>query len=91
MAQFWGILGPNSSKYCLISIKFLPEVVLKDKKTLFGDSFGKPEFLPKREIPKVCTLSPIYPLKMAEIEENKNNFKNKIQSSGYPNMSTSTP
>ena len=44
MAQFWGILGPNSSKYCLISIKFLPEVVLKDKKTLFGDSLENRNF-----------------------------------------------
>ena len=37
--------------------------------------FEKLSFLPKREIPKVCafcpTLSPIYPLKLAEIGKNK--------------------
>ena len=43
---------------------------------MFEESLKKLLFLPKREIPKVCTfcptLSPIYPLKLAEIGKNKN-------------------
>ena len=29
------ILSPNSPKYCLILLKFAPEVVLKEEKTMF--------------------------------------------------------
>ena len=39
MAHFWGFLGPNSPKYRPILLKFAPELVFKDSKTLFENFF----------------------------------------------------
>ena len=40
MAHFEGSLRPNSPKYCPIVPKFLPEVVLKERKTMFAESWN---------------------------------------------------
>ena len=44
MAHFGGFLGPNSPKYGSISLKFLPEVVPKDTKTVFEESLKNRHF-----------------------------------------------
>ena len=52
MAHFWGFLGPNSPKYDPILLKFLAEVVLKDKKTVLDESLKNRHFYQNREYPK---------------------------------------
>ena len=73
----WAILGeflgPNSPKYGLILLKLAREVVFKETQTIF-QKFWKNSNFCKRETPKVFTfgptLTPFFPLKMAEIEKN---------------------
>ena len=73
-APFWGFFGPELPQINPILLKFLPEVVLKDKKTVFEEPLKNSNFSRNGRYSKVCkfgpTLSPIYPLKMAEIREN---------------------
>ena len=44
MAHFGGFLGPNSPKYGLILLKFLPEVLLKDRKPVLEKSYKDQNF-----------------------------------------------
>ena len=76
MALFGGFLGPNCLKYCLILLKLAPEVVFKERKTVFSKIFGKFKFLRKLHVTKVCTFfqflpnfDPFYSMKEAEIEK----------------------
>ena len=52
MAHFWGFLGPNSPKYGPTLLKFLPEVVLRDTKTVFEESLKNHNSFQNREYPK---------------------------------------
>ena len=52
MAHFWGFLGPNYPKYGLILLKFLPEVVLKEIKSVFEESSKKLNFYQNGRYPK---------------------------------------
>ena len=52
MAHFGGFLGPNSPKYGLILLKFLPEVVLSDTKAVLEESLKNRNFYQNREYPK---------------------------------------
>ena len=56
----WLILGffwsPNSPKYGPILLKFLPEVVLKEKKTVLEESLKNSNFSRNRRYPKFARL-----------------------------------
>ena len=52
MAHFGEFLGPNSPKNGQILLKFLPEIVLKDSKTVFEESLKNRNFYKNREYPK---------------------------------------
>ena len=52
MAHFGGFLGPNSPKYGPILLKFLPEIVLTDVKTVFEESLKNRHFYQNSEYPK---------------------------------------
>ena len=78
MAHFWKFLGPNSPKYGPILLKFTPELVLKESKTLFENFFKNSNFYRNRTFPKFApffsfcpTLTPFFSMKEAEIEHSK--------------------
>ena len=74
MHHFGVFFGPELPQINPILLKILPEVVLKDKKTVFEEPLKNSNFSQNGRYSKVCkfgpTLSPIYPLKTAEIREN---------------------
>ena len=53
MAHFGDFLGPNVPKYGLILLKFLPEVVLKDAKTVIEESLKNLNFHRNGRYPKL--------------------------------------
>ena len=93
MAHFGGFLGPNSPKYGQILLKFLPEWVLKDTKTVFGKPLKNVNFYQNREYPKFGGFVQLWgqftPWRWPKSLKIKK-FKTKIQPSGYPNPSTPT-
>ena len=75
----------------------LHQSLLKESKTLFQEFFWKFKFLPKKDVPKVCTffsfcltLRPFLSVKEAKIQKNKY-FKDKTMPSGYPKIVNSRP
>ena len=52
MVYFWGFLGPNFPNYGPIMLKFLPEVVLKEAKSVFEESLKNLSFDRNRRYPK---------------------------------------
>ena len=78
MAHFWEFWGPNSPKYGPILLKFTPELVLKESKTLLEIFFKNSNFYRNRTFPKFApffsfcpTLTPFFSMKEAEIEHSK--------------------
>ena len=59
---FGGFFGPNSPKYCPILMKFSPEVLFKERKSVNLRIFKKFKFLRKREIPNFTVLVQLWPL-----------------------------
>lgn len=73
-----------------ILLKFLPEALIKREKQYFNN-LSKIQTLRKCTRNFSPTLTPRFPLKMAEIEKNMIISTEKRQSSGYPNMSKPRP
>ena len=76
-----GFLGPNYPKYCPIFLKFVPEVVFKEKKTVFRKILESSHFYGNCTLPKFAlffsfcpTLTPFYTMKEAEIEKTTQNL-----------------
>ena len=87
-------LGPNSPKYGLILLKFLPEVVLKETKTVLEERLKNSNFSRNGRYPKFAHLVQLWAqftpwrwLKSGKIKK----LWTKIQPSGYPNLPTQTP
>ena len=78
-------LSPNCPKYCPILLKFAPEVVFKERKTVFQNFLGNSNFYRNCTLHKkfalffifFSTLTPFYSIKKAKIEKNKY-FQDKI-------------
>ena len=79
LGHFGGFWGPNSPKYCQIIPKFSPEVVIKETQTVSEEFWKISNFYRNRRYPKFArlgpTLTPFFPLKMAEIWKNKKIYK----------------
>ena len=70
MAHFGRSLRSNSPKYCPIVLKLLPEVVLKERKTMFAESLKNWDFYRSGRYPTFAHLVQLW-AKMAKIKENK--------------------
>ena len=77
MVLFQGFWGPNSPKFCLILLKFFPDVILKKTKPVFENFLKNSKFYGNRVYPKfalfsVCaTVTHFFTLKEAKIEKTK--------------------
>ena len=94
MTHFEGVLDHNSPKYGPILLKFLPEVVLKEKKSLVEESLKNLNFHQNGRYPKFRRLVQLwdqFTLWRWPKSELISASTIKIQPSGYPNLSTSTP
>ena len=93
MAHFWGFLGPNFPKYGPILFKFLPEVVLKETKSVFEESSEKLNFYRNGRYPKFARLGQLWGQFTPGRWPKPGKIKTltKIQPSGYPNLSIPTP
>ena len=91
LGGFW---GPNFPKYGQILLKFLPEVVLKDTKSVFEESLKNPNFHRNGRYTKFARFLQLWgqftPWRWPKSKKIKT-FTTKIQPSGYPNPSTPTP
>ena len=94
MAHSGEVLGPNSPKKGRIRLKFLPEVVLKNTKTVFQESLINRNFYQNRGYPKFARLvwlsGQFTPWRWPKSGKIIARFT-KIKPSGYPNLSTPTP
>ena len=102
MAHFLAFLGPNSSKYGLIFLKFAPQLVLMGSKTLFEFFFENENFYRNRTYPKFAGffqfLSNFEPVFLHEGARNQKKkkvfsgcFQDKTTPSGYPKIAKSRP
>ena len=70
MAFLGVFLDPNCPKYCLILLKFAPEVVFKARKTVFQKFLKNSNFYEN--------LTPFYSMKEAKIEKTKQFLETKF-------------
>ena len=75
------IVGPNSPKYCQILLKFSPQLVFKEKKTVLQEFLKNSHFYRNRRYPEFPLLVQLWPLfspeEDGEIKNNNNNFGGK--------------
>ena len=90
-------LGPNSPKYCLILLKFSPDVVSKERKTVFKN-FWKIQYFTKSAHSQIlpffkvfAQLWPHFTLWRRSKSNKLNGCQEKIFPSGYRNIAKSRP
>ena len=60
IAHFWAFLGPNSPKSDPILLKFAPQLVFMESKTLSEESFENPDFYQNITYPKFAVFFKVF-------------------------------
>ena len=94
MAHFGRFWGPSFPKYGPILLKFLPEVLLKETKSVLEESLKNLNFDRNGRCPKFGRLIQLWsqftPWRWPKSRKIKTS-RTKIQPMGYPNLSIPTP
>ena len=94
MAHFGRFWGPSFPKYGPILLKFLPEVLLKETKSVLEESLKNLNFDRNGRYPKFGRLIQLWsqftPWRWPKSRKIKTS-RTKIQPMGYPNLSIPTP